>query len=153
MTIRNATLAAALALALAATGCGEKCNDEIPITTDMQESCTAVAGQPVTVQLRACPRCDQGTPRCEVRMEHVGSQQDPGYIQLEPLSEVCEPTSGCPLVDPATCPFEPVSCTFVAPAAASAPYDIVLFGPNGETLFDTTLTVVASGASSGCGSF
>jgi hypothetical protein len=143
MRLRTATFAAAATLGLLAAGCGDdKCNDQTPpISTTGVPDCTAAAGTTVSVPIRVCPKCDQGTPRCEVHMDVANSA-----IQLEPLSEVCEASSSCPIVDPSTCPASPVTCTFTAPPAAGSPYDLVVITPDGQQL-SGTLTI---GAGSGC---
>lgn len=143
MRNRSLMLAAlALALGVAAAGCGKTCNDQTPTVSGAQ-NCQAVAGSPVTMQLHVCPKCDQGTPECLVHLDNVGS----GQISLEPVAEVCDPNSSCPLVDPASCPFAALNCTFTAPATPG-PYTVVVVTPEGPD--QRTLTVVASGSTS-CG--
>ena len=144
MRIRTATLAAALGLAAAGCGDNPTCNDQTPPVKNVQ-NCTVAEGAPVTVQIQTCPRCDQSSPRCLVHLENVGSHS----IQLEALSEVCDASSSCPIVDPLTCPASPLSCTFTAPAASGSPYDVVVVTPDASTI-NRTLTVVASGPLS-CG--
>lgn len=141
MRTRSLTLAAAFALGLgiAAAGCGNKCNDQTPPVAGAP-NCQAVAGSPVTVPLRVCPKCDQGTPECLVHLDNVAQ----GQITLEPVAEVCDPNSSCPIIDPASCQFAPVSCTFTAPAAGS--YNVVVVTPEGPD--NRTLTVAAAGSSS-----
>ena len=137
--------AAALAavLAVMASGCGDKCNDETPpVRANGLPTCPSMAaGVPVTVQLGVCPRCDQGSPRCEVRLENVGS----GAIQLEPLSEVCEASSSCPIVDPASCPLTPLTCAFTTPGVGN--YQLVVVEPSG-TPRQVPFTVAATGSNS-----
>ena len=141
-TVTLATLAAA-ALALAAAGCGDKCNDQTPPVKAVPD-CEVVEGTAVTVPVQVCPRCDQASPRCIV---HVDATQ----IQLEPLSEVCDPSSSCPIVDPVSCQFAPLSCTFTAPPASADPYQIVVVTPDGGSKV-RDLTVLAVGSSpANCG--
>jgi len=143
MKIRTATLAAALGLVVAGCGDNPTCNDQTPPISGVP-SCEAVAGTSVTVPLRVCPRCDQSAPRCAVHMENVGSFA----IQLEPLSEVCEANSSCPLVDPLSCPFAPVNCTFTAPSAGI--YTLVVIDPAGQQIPNKQLTVIAGGTPAAC---
>jgi hypothetical protein len=141
MRTRTLVLAAASALALAAAGCGDnKCKDETPAVSQVPASCTAVAGSTVTMPVHVCPKCDQGTPTCDAH------PLNGGQIVLEPISQVCDPNSSCPLVDPASCPFATMSCSFPAPAVGS--YNLVVVTPEGT--IQRPLTVVASGPTS-CG--
>ena len=140
MRTRSLVLVAfALALGVAAVGCGKNCNDQTPPVSGAP-NCQAAAGSAVTIPLRICPKCDQGTPECLVHLENVGG----GQISLEPVASVCDPNSSCPIVDPASCLFAPVSCTFTAPAVGS--YNVVVVTPEGAA--QRTLTVVASGSTS-----
>lgn len=144
MRTRTLVLAAAFALALAlvAAGCGDnKCNDETPAVSQVPASCTAVAGSTVTMPVHVCPKCDQGTPTCDAH------PLNGGQIVLEPISQVCDPNSSCPLVDPESCPFATMSCSFPAPATPNN-YQLVIVTPEGT--IQRTLTVVASGSTS-CG--
>lgn len=135
MRIQPATLvAAAAAVALVATGCGtnDTCSEETPpISEGGVPDCTAAPGTLVQVPIRVCPECDQGPTRCEVHLEHVGD----GFIQLEPLSEVCDPDPGCPVVVPRTCEVSPVVCTFTAPAQGN--YRLVVITPQAEAVIGT----------------
>ena len=141
MPTRSLAIAAALAVAVLAAGCGNKCNDQTPPVSAVPASCTAVAGSQVSMPVHVCPKCDQGTPTCDAH------PLNGGQIVLEPVSEVCDPNSSCPLVDPASCPFATMSCTFTAPANPDT-YQLVVVTPEGQ--ITRTLTVVASGATS-CG--
>jgi hypothetical protein len=138
MRIRIATLAAAAALAAAASGCGQKCNDQTPPVA-AAPNCTAIAGAVVPVPIRVCPRCDQGTPSCDVRY-NSGS----GRFTLEPLAEVCDPNSSCPIVNPSSCPFAPVTCTLTAPADSTQAYYLDVITPDG--VLTKNLTVLAAGS-------
>lgn len=141
MRTRSLSLAAfALGLAVAAAGCGKTCNDQTPTVSQVPASCTAVEGSTVTLPLHVCPKCDQGTPSCDAHPLN-GNQ-----IVLEPVAEVCDPNSSCPIVDPSSCPFATTDCTFPAPAAGD--YQLVVVTPEGT--IQRTLTVVASGSTS-CG--
>jgi hypothetical protein len=133
------TLAVALAAALAACGSpGAQCGDQTPPVSAAPASCTAVTGTKVTVPVRVCPRCNQATPTCLVHAENASG----GQITLEPVSEVCDPSTSCPVVDPATCSFQALSCEFTAPAPGS--YQLVVATPGNP--LDTPLTVVAAGS-------
>ncbi|HEX9243227.1 MAG TPA: hypothetical protein VF875_12355 [Anaeromyxobacter sp.] len=142
MRLGTAALATTLAasLGLLATGCGEvpgaKCGDQTPPVSGAPASCTALAGTKVTVPVRVCPRCDQATPRCLVHTENASG----GQITLEPIAEVCDPSTSCPPVDPASCSFQPLDCEFTAPAPGH--YQLVVATPG--TALDTPLTVLAS---------
>jgi hypothetical protein len=142
MRIRAATLAAVLGLAAAGCGDNPTCNDQTPpLRTGGVPSCLDMAASvPVTVQLGVCPRCDQSAPRCVVRMENVAAFND---IQLEPLSEVCEASASCPIINPDSCPFTPLTCSFTAPAAGN--YDIVVIDASG-TERRGNFTVINGGA-------
>jgi hypothetical protein len=147
MTLRRIGVAAALAAF--AAGCGnEKCSDQTPPVQNVQD-CTVAEASPVSIQIRACPRCDQAAPRCLVRMENVGTAANPGTIQLEALSEVCDANSSCPIVNPSSCAAGAVTCTFTAPAQAALPYGIVVVTPEGTTI-DRTLTVGPAGTAQSC---
>ena len=138
MRTRSLTLAAlAVALAVTAAGCGNKCNDQTPPVAGAQ-NCTVAPGSSVTVQVRVCPKCDQGTPTCLVHLENVAASQ----ISLEPVSEVCDANSGCPLVDPATCQTSPLNCSFTAPAA-TGDYNVVVVTESAPE--QRTLRVAATG--------
>ena len=91
--------------------------------------------------LHVCPRCDQASPQCLVHMENVGG----GQIALEPVSEVCDANSSCPIVDPASCQFAALNCTFTAPSTPG-PYTVVVATPSGS--ISRNLTVVAAGPAS-----
>jgi hypothetical protein len=139
---RTTLLALSAALAVLAAGCGSSnsCTDATPEVSAVPASCTAVAGSSVTMPVHVCPKCDQSFPACDVHPLN-GTQ-----LVLEPVSQVCDPNSSCPVVDPATCPFATLNCTFTAPAAGT--YQLVVVTPEGATQRD--LVVVASGSTS-CG--
>jgi hypothetical protein len=141
-TIRSLTLAAAVATALAAAGCGSKsCNDQTPPVTQVPTaSCAAQTGAQVTVPMHVCPKCDQATPTCLVHAENAAA----GLITLEPVSEVCDPNSSCPLVDPNSCPFATLNCQFTAPAAPGN-VTVTIVTPGTPETFQ--LAVSAGGAS------
>jgi hypothetical protein len=126
---RNATFAAAAALALGIAGCGseDSCAEQTPPLSDGGvPTCPAMAAsQRVTVQVGVCPRCDQGAPTCTVDTTNLGS----GVIELVPLSPVCDANPSCPIVDPASCPLRGVTCSFTAPAAGG--YTIVVVDEQG----------------------
>jgi hypothetical protein len=106
-TARTATLALAAALGVAASGCNGKCNDATPPVASTPSTCTAVAGQDLTVPLHTCPRCDQETPTCDVRA--TGS----GRFTLEPVSQVCDPKS-CPIPNLDSCAALATNCVLTA---------------------------------------
>jgi hypothetical protein len=121
-----ATLAVAT-VSLLAAGCGgsssTSCSDQTPPVSAAPASCTALTGTKVTVPVRVCPRCDQATPTCLVHTENVSS----GQITLEPVSQVCDPSTSCPPVDPASCSFQALACEFTAPAPGS--YQLIVATP------------------------
>jgi len=138
MRIRTAAVAAALAFVAAGCGNDKNCNEQTPPISGVP-SCGAVANTPVTVPLHVCPRCDQGTPTCTVDMSQVASHA----IELVPLSPVCDANSSCPIVDPSSCSFAPVNCTFTAPSTTGS-YTLVVITPEGTQVPGKTLDVVAS---------
>ena len=138
----NASLAAAAGLALAAAGCGSTCSDQTP-PLKSAPSCEVLVSSQITVPLNVCPRCDQAAPRCLVHLD----QESLGQITLEPVSEVCDPSTSCPTVDPTTCPATPLGCTFTAPGSP-ATYQLIVATPAGVE--QRTLTVIASGSPAGC---
>jgi hypothetical protein len=124
---------AAAALAVLATGCpGKNCGDQTPPVSQAPASCSAQAGAQVTVPLHVCPKCDQASPTCLVRTDVAG-----GVITLEPVSEVCDPSSSCPLVDPASCPFATLNCAFTAPPASG--YSVTVVTPSAPIQFPLTV--------------
>lgn len=114
MRIGNLVAVAGLAAFVAGCGSDSSCKDESPpLAVDPVTVCPAVKpNQQVTATVKACPRCDQGTPTCLV---HVDSATQ---ITLEPNSQVCDANASCPIVDPASCQAAPLTCTFTAPALA-----------------------------------
>jgi hypothetical protein len=135
------TLAAAFAAALALTGCpGKNCNDATPPVGNLNTSpsCSAQAGAPVTVSFHVCPLCDQGSPTCVVHSENAAQ----GQITLEPVSEVCDPSS-CPLIDASSCTIPTLNCQFTAPATSS-PVNVTIVTPTGQQTFQ--LAISGSGA-------
>ncbi len=133
---RKLTLAAAFVAALAVAGCGssKNCNDAATAVSQAPSSCSAPVGSQVTVPLHVCPRCDQGTPTCDVRVQA-------GTIYVEPVAEVCDPNSSCPIVNPASCPFAALNCTFTAPAPdASNTFTVVVVTPDSQLTFPLTVT-------------
>jgi hypothetical protein len=137
MRIRNliATLAAGAAL-LAATGCGEKCATETP---DVQGvgTCSSglAAGQPVTVQMRICPTCNQTLPTCDVDIQG-------NVIQLDPLVEACSDSNSCST----SCLVDSISCRFTAPATPGT-YTLQVFDPTSGVI-SVNVNVVAGGGNS-----
>jgi hypothetical protein len=110
-TIRSLTLAAAVALA--ASGCGDKtCNDATPPVKQVPAACTAIVGQPLPVPINTCPKCDQGTPTCDVRSNGAGR------FTLEPVSQVCDPNSSCPIPNLTSCAALATNCTLTAALTA-----------------------------------
>lgn len=148
MRIRAITFAAAVTALGALAGCGDKCNEQTPPVAGVP-NCTAQAGSQVTVPIQVCPKCDQEASTCTVDMANIGSN----VIELVPLSQVCDASSSCPIVDPASCPAKPAGCTFTAPTPTTFPttYDIVVVTEAGRQV-TKTLTVVQSGALS-CDNF
>jgi hypothetical protein len=67
-----------------------------------------------------------------------------GVITLEPVSEVCDPSSSCPIVDPSSCPFATLDCSFTAPSAATS-YSVTVVTPGAPIQFPLTVSA-ASGA-------
>lgn len=107
-TNRTLTVVAAFALALA--GCGSKnCNDATPPVKQVPTACTAVVGQNLSVPVDTCPKCDQAAPTCDVR---IVTGAGATAFTLEPLSQVCDPTS-CPF-PASSCPIAPVGCVITA---------------------------------------
>lgn len=131
-TNRALTLAAALAAVLTATGCpGKNCNDATPPVSGVPTSCSAAAGTQVTVPIRVCPKCDQATPTCLVHAENAAG----GRVTLEPVSEVCDPNSSCPIQG--TCLTAPLNCTFTMP---SGPVIVTVVTPENPMEFQVALT-------------
>jgi hypothetical protein len=147
MTTRKVLVGlAAAALAILATGCpGKNCGDQTPPVSQVPSTCAAQAGAQVTVPLHVCPKCDQATPTCLVRTENASG----GVITLEPVSEVCDPNSSCPIVDPASCPFATLNCSFTAPAAGS--YSIVVVTPASPEQIPFSVAPSAGSPSVTCG--
>jgi hypothetical protein len=145
--IRTASLALSAALALAVAGCGSSntCTDATPPVANTPSACTAVQGVALTVPINTCPRCDQSTPTCDVRA--AGG----GRFTLEPVSQVCDPNSSCPIPDPKTCAALATNCTLSSALTSGlAPGTSYFLDIVTEAGVDTKpLTVVASG-SGGC---
>ncbi len=133
-------VAALVAAAFVAAGCGSQCKNETPVL-DQWPSCPPLqAGAQITVDLRVCPSCSNAAT-CAVDTSQVGA----GFVFLEPQAQVCQ--DSCPLVNPSSCPYQPLSCTFTAPAAGS--YTIMVADPNANTGQQAIpITVSASGATS-----
>lgn len=137
-TTRALTLAFAFAAVLTFTGCPSKnCSDASPPVSQVPAGCTAPTGSKVTVQVRACPKCDQSIPTCLVHAENIGG----GSVLLEPVSEVCDPNSGCPISG--TCMTNPLTCTFTAPAT---PGTVTVTVNDPSTPQEFTLTVNSGAA-------
>jgi hypothetical protein len=62
-------------------------------------------------------------------------------IELVPLSAVCDASSSCPIVDPASFPAAAVNCAITVPNTPGVTYDVVVIDPNGNQLPVKTLTV------------
>lgn len=120
---------AVLAVAVAGldTGCGSSsCKNETPVVAQNGlPTCGALApGAPIRVDLHVCPSCSN-VAACSVDTSQLATS---GIVFLEPQAEVCQ--DSCPLENPSGCPFQPVSCTFNAPATpASAGYFIYVADP------------------------
>jgi hypothetical protein len=141
---RALTLAAAVAAVLTATGCpGKNCNDATPPvgTLNTSASCTAQPGAPVTVKFHVCQKCDQATPTCIVHAENAGQ----GQIVLEPVSEVCDPNSSCPIIDPASCSIPTLDCKFTAPANNAR---VTIVTPTGQETFPLVVSATGTGTCS-----
>lgn len=146
---RTLTLAVAAALAFGAgltlQGCGKNCNDATPPVKTIPTSCVAAVGSPLTVPVNTCPKCDQGTPACDVR--DAGG----GNFTVEPVSQVCDPQS-CPIPDLASCSAQPTDCVLPAAMTAglstSSTYHLNIVTETGQVTRD--FTVVAAGRSYGC---
>jgi hypothetical protein len=120
-----AALAAAAAAALA-TGCGSSCKNETPVVAESGvPSCGALApSATIRVDLHVCPSCSNQAA-CSVDASQLATS---GIVFLEPQAEVCQ--DSCPLENPSGCPFQPLSCTFTAPATpASTTYFIYVADP------------------------
>lgn len=145
-TTRILTLVAAVTAALATTGCpGKTCNDATPPVKQTPAACTAVTGTALTVPLRTCPRCDQAEPTCDVRASGAGR------FSLEPVSQVCDPSSSCPIPNLSSCSALATNCVLTAAmtaglTAGSTYYlDIIT-----ETGVETKPLTVASAGSPDC---
>jgi hypothetical protein len=142
------SLALALAVAAFAAGCGDNknCSDATPPVKNTPASCTAVVGSPLNVPINTCPRCDQATPTCDVHSPGGGA------FTLEPVSQVCDPNSSCPIPDIPSCAAAPVQCTLSAALTQTLDpnqsYTLNIVNENGGVIA-RPLTVVASG-SAGC---
>ncbi len=143
-TRKVSTVVVLAALAGWLSGCpSDSCSLETPQVSNVPANgCTVVAGQPVTYQVRLCPACNQTSATCAVDMSQVGS----GYIYVDPKMEACSGGNSCP---PPTCNTNATDCTFTAPAAAAAPYNVVIPDGQGGT-YTRTLQVVASGTPTSC---
>jgi len=132
--IRTASLALSAALALAVAGCGSNntCVDATPPVSAVPGACSAQSGAAVTVPVHVCPKCDQSMPTCVVHPENGGQ------ILVEPVSQVCDPNSSCPIVDPASCPFATLNCQLTAPPAGS--YTILVNTPENPDTIPFTVT-------------
>jgi hypothetical protein len=108
-TTRALTLAFAFAAVLTFTGCPSKnCSDANPAVSAVPTGCSAEAGAQVTVPVRVCPRCDQAAPTCQVSTSGIAA----GAVTVEPVSEVCDPSSSCDIVP--SCLTNALECTFTA---------------------------------------
>lgn len=144
-TTRSYLLALAAVLAVAASGCGDKsCGDATPPVKTIPASCVATVGQPLTVPINTCPKCDQEAPTCDVR--DVGG----GRFTVEPTSQVCDPKS-CPIPNLSSCAAQPTSCVLPGSmTAALSPdqrYYLDIVSDTGQATRD--FTAVASGGA-GC---
>lgn len=143
-TTRSLTLALAAAAAVAAAGCGDqtKCNDATPPVKAVPTTCVAVVGQALTVPINTCPKCDQGTPTCDVRQS-----QDLSRFTVEPVSQVCDPNSSCPIPDIPSCPAAPAGCVLTGAMTATlnpaSTYFIDIVTDTGAVT--RSLTVASSG--------
>jgi hypothetical protein len=136
---------AALTVAVAASGCGSKnCGDATPPVKTIPATCVATVGQPLTVPVNTCPKCDQEAPTCDVR-DNGG-----GNFTLEPVSQVCDPQS-CPIPNLSSCSALPTSCVLPASMTAglstSSTYHLNITTETGAVTLDFT-AVAAGGA--GC---
>jgi hypothetical protein len=133
MRIRNAacTIAAACAV-LGAAGCAEKCPTESPNVEAIQ-SCTVPPGATVSMKVRVCEKCNQTATTCQVDIQGT-------IIQLDPVSEACSDSSGCP---PSCSPDPNITCTFSAPTVEDT-YDVFAFDPSTGGNRTGQLVVMAS---------
>ena len=118
--------AALVAAAAVLAGCGDSCKNETPVLAESGvPSCGALeASAAIRVDLHVCPSCSN-TPACSVDTSQLGTS---GIVFVEPQAEVCQ--DSCPAENPSGCPFQPVSCTFNAPATpASEGYFIYVADP------------------------
>jgi hypothetical protein len=126
MRLTASLVAGLLALGLVQTGCGNSCKNETPVLAQGGvPSCAALApSATIRVDLHVCPSCSNAAS-CSVDSSQVGTS---GIVFLEPQAEVCQ--DSCPAENPSGCPFQPVSCTFTAPATpASSTYFIYVADP------------------------
>jgi len=138
-TTRTLTLAAAFVAVLGVAGCGssKNCNDTTPPVGNLNTSvsCAAQAGAPVTVSFHVCPKCDQASPTCIVHAQDAAA----GQITLEPVSEVCDPNSSCPIITPESCLLPTLSCRFTAPSTTS-PVNVTIVTPTGNESFSLAIS-------------
>jgi hypothetical protein len=134
----NRTAAAFAALAaLGLAGCSDKCPTESP-AVDAVQSCTVAPGASVTMKVRVCEKCNQTATSCQVDIQGT-------TIQLDPVSEACTDSSGCP----PGCNLDPnIACTFTAPTAEGT-YDVLVYDPATNTTIPAEL-VVSSTLSPSC---
>jgi predicted small lipoprotein YifL len=128
--MRNRHVACVVAAALLGlAGCAEKCPTESP-GVDAVQSCTVRPGASVSMRVRVCERCNQTATTCQVDIQG-------GTIQLDPVSEACTDSAGCP----PGCNLDPnITCTFTAPATEGT-YDVLVYDPNTNTTLPAQLVV------------
>ncbi len=147
MTMTRALpLAAAVAAVLTATGCpGKNCNDATPPvgTLNTSGSCTAQPGAPVTVKFHVCPKCDQAAPTCIVHAENAAA----GQITLEPVAEVCDPNSSCPIITAPSCTLPTLDCSFTAPTSTGN-VNVTIVTPTGQESFQLAVSATGTGTCS-----
>lgn len=148
---RNATFAAAAALALGLAGCGseDSCKaesmDVIEGTLPAGATCSVAPSATVTLSFETCAHCNQANPTCAV------DASQPGIVELNPLGEACEAGASCPIpscgLDGAD--LRTVSCTFSSPANGTL--DVVIFDAGSTGVVDRHVTLDVSGAGNICG--
>lgn len=142
MRIGNLVAVAGLAAFVAGCGSDSSCKDESPpLNPDSPLSVcsnTVAPGQTVTVQVKACPRCDQSSPTCLVHAETATQ----GLVTIEPNAQVCDADASCPVGG--NCSLAPLSCSFTVPA--NQPNGNLTVNVVGGDRSETLLLTVDSGA-------
>jgi hypothetical protein len=142
---RNATLAAAGALALLAAGCGSE--DSCPRTAGITDAagfnpppaCT-VPSTTLTIPVQLCEQCSHTAPNCAAEVVTAPTETLPGEIFLSTQWEVCEDNKSCSANACAS-----ASCSVTVPGPGA--YDVVyITGMNQDGSFQTEFFEVTFGA-------